>query len=321
LVAASDAIGDGREVVWRAGGDYVPKMKDMSATLIGANSFRPEKPSEASARLEAMQVAVAREISDKFRDPLWQCIQRFLAAGEKIEKAIARGEADCETFESLRSDDRRQLVDLLRAQELKSDIFSRPVGATLAILKRALKSGDSDTIRKIVVPAEARALQILRMSLDELAKEVAPAVASDDSLKAVREAAGRLHAFCMTYRQRQRPEWIDQAKAAWAMLDVPRRAVWGPSVDFMVSAQLGQPSSGDTSLDKGFSTSRWLDWRTVQDDAIARVLKWPNLKIPGWTNVVMQDHTPGAAPGAVVRANPLPTTGPYRFGAAQPGGR
>jgi hypothetical protein len=125
----------------------------------------------------------------------------------------------------------------------------------------------------------------------------------------------------MTYRQRQRPEWIDQAKAAWAMLDVPRRAVWGPSVDFMVSAQLGQPSSGDTSLDKGFSTSRWLDWRTVQDDAIARVLKWPNLKIPGWTNVVMQDHTPGAAPGAVVRANPLPTTGPYRFGAAQPGGR
>jgi hypothetical protein len=150
----------------------------------------------------------------------------------------------------------------------------------------------------------------MRMSLDDLAKEIA-GVATDDAINKLRETAMRLLSFCTTYRAQQRPEWIDVAKEVWGVLDAPRRQLFGPSIDYL--------APGATSPDRGFSVAKWLDWKTLETDAHIRFLSWP-VRLAGWTPAGAQDHTTGAAPGAVVRANPLPTAGPYRFG-AQPGGR
>jgi hypothetical protein len=57
-------------------------------------------------------------------------------------------------------------------------------------------------------------------------------------------------------------------------------------------------------MDRGFSTVRWLDWKSFEADSLTRILAWPNIKLPGWDNVQMLDGRPGARPGAVVRTAP-----------------
>jgi hypothetical protein len=149
----------------------------------------------------------------------------------------------------------------------------------------------------------------MRMGPDDLAKEVV-GVANDDAINKLRDTAMRLIAFCTRYRAEQRPKWLDSAREAWGVLDAPRRQLFGPSVDYL--------APGATTA-AAFSVAKWLDWKTLESDAHIRFLSWP-VRLAGWSPATMQDHRPGAKPGQVVRANPVPTVGPFRFG-AQPGGR
>jgi hypothetical protein len=314
LLACVSALEDAQRIRWQIADQFSSYMTREALTQQGAMSVlgASERISDAekARRLEAARQAIAGGIGDEYRDAFFATYQRFVDSGARVESTIAKGEADADTFESLRSDDKRQLVDLLRAQELRSDVFGRPAAATLSVLHRAVRAGDSDAVRRLIVPAEARALQIMRMSLDDLAKEIA-GVATDDAINKLRETAMRLLSFCTTYRAQQRPEWIDVAKEVWGVLDAPRRQLFGPSIDYL--------APGATSPDRGFSVAKWLDWKTLESDAHIRFLSWP-VRLAGWSPATMQDHRPGAKPGQVVRANPVPTVGPFRFG-AQPGGR
>jgi hypothetical protein len=315
VLACVSALEDAQQIRWQIADGFQSKMQYEAITQQGARSVlaqggSPIDDDEAARRLEAARQAIVGGIGDEYRDAFFATYQRFVDSGARVESTIAKGEADADTFESLRSDDKRQLVDLLRAQELRSDVFGRPAAATLSVLHRAVRAGDSDAVRRLIVPAEARALQIMRMSLDDLAKEIA-GVATDDAINKLRETAMRLLSFCTTYRAQQRPEWIDVAKEVWGVLDAPRRQLFGPSIDYL--------APGATSPDRGFSVAKWLDWKTLESDAHIRFLSWP-VRLAGWSPATMQDHRPGAKPGQVVRANPVPTVGPFRFG-AQPGGR
>jgi hypothetical protein len=281
LLGCVSALEDAQQLRWRIADGFQSQMQREAINQAGALSVlaqggSPIDDDEAARRLEAARQAIAGGIGDEFRDPFFAAYENFVANGVRVERALAQGEADADTFESLKSDDKRQLVDLLRAQELRSDVFARPAAATLAVLQRALKAGDSDTVRRLVVPAEARGLQIMRMTPDELSKEVV-GVANDDSLNKVRDTAMRLLAFCTRYRAEQRPAWIDLAREAWTVLDTPRRQIFGPSVDYL--------APGATTT-QAFSVARWLNWRTLEADAHTRFLSWP-IRLAGWSPAVM----------------------------------
>jgi hypothetical protein len=315
VLACVSALEDAQQIRWQIADGFQSKMQYEAITQQGARSVlaqggSPIDDDEAARRLEAARQAIVGGIGDEYRDAFFATYQRFVTNGEGVERTIAKGESDADTFESLKSDDKRSLIDVLKDQELRQDVFGRPLVQTWEVLRRASRAGDVETTRRLAPHAEARGLQIMRMTPDELAKSEVVGVASDDSLSKVRTIAMRVLAFAQTYRAEHRPAWIDAARDAWGVLDEPRRQLFGPSVDYL--------APGATTA-AAFSVAKWLNWQTLESDAHIRFLSWP-VRLAGWSPVTMQDHRPGARPGQLVRANPPPTAGPYRFG-AQPGGR
>lgn len=299
LLACVAALEDAQRIRWKMADKFQSKMTREAIKQQGAMSVLAQteqiSDAEKARRLEAARQAIVGGIGDAYRDEFFATYQRFVDAGASVEKVIAQAEADFVGFDSLKSGDKRALIDVLKDQEVGADVDKALLERSWDVLQAATKAGSSDVIRRLVPHIEKKAMRVMRASPADLAKSEILGNATDDSLNRVRTVAMRVLSYCQAYRDAQKPPWISLAREAWAVLDQPRRQLFGPSVDYL--------APGATSPDKGFRVARWLDWKTLEIDCHTRFLTWP-VKLAGWSAPVALDHRPNAAPGQVVREEP-----------------